>query len=36
MSEYGQRLHFDDQGIAICPESHEKYELTKEGKVIKH
>ena len=36
MSEYGQRLHFDDQGIAICPESHEKYELTKEGNVIKH
>jgi UDP-2-acetamido-3-amino-2,3-dideoxy-glucuronate N-acetyltransferase len=36
MSEYGQRLHFDDQGIAICPESHEKYELTKDGKVIKH
>ncbi len=36
MSEYGHRLHFDDQGIAICPESNEKYELTKDGKVIKH
>ena len=36
MSEYGHRLHFDEQGFAICPESHEKYELTKDGKVIKH
>jgi UDP-2-acetamido-3-amino-2,3-dideoxy-glucuronate N-acetyltransferase len=35
MSEYGHRLHFDDNGIATCPESHEKYELSKEGKVIK-
>lgn len=35
MSEYGHRLHFDDKGIAVCPESHEKYELTKEGTVIK-
>ncbi|MEI6172229.1 MAG: acyltransferase [Bacteroidota bacterium] len=35
MSEYGHRLHFDEKGIAVCPESHEKYELTKEGKVIK-
>jgi UDP-2-acetamido-3-amino-2,3-dideoxy-glucuronate N-acetyltransferase len=35
MSEYGHRLHFDEQGIAICPESHDKYELTKEGRVIK-
>lgn len=35
MSEYGHRLHFDEKGIANCPESNEKYELTKDGKVIK-
>jgi UDP-2-acetamido-3-amino-2,3-dideoxy-glucuronate N-acetyltransferase len=34
MSEYGHRLEFDDNGIADCPESHEKYRL-KEGKVSK-
>jgi len=27
MSEYGHRLQFDDQGIAYCPESKEKYVL---------
>ena len=27
MSEYGHRLQFDDQGIAHCPESKEKYVL---------
>lgn len=27
MSEYGHRLKFDDQNIAICPETGEKYEL---------
>ncbi|MEL4456092.1 acyltransferase [Lutimonas vermicola] len=27
ISEYGQRLYFDEEGIAICSESHEKYEL---------
>lgn len=27
MSEFGHRLNFDDKGIAICPESNEKYEL---------
>lgn len=27
MSEYGHRLHFDGKGIAICPESKEKYKL---------
>lgn len=27
ISEYGHRLTFDDQGIAECPESKEKYEL---------
>lgn len=35
MSEYGHRLHFDDKGIAICPESNDKYKLTKDGKVNK-
>jgi UDP-2-acetamido-3-amino-2,3-dideoxy-glucuronate N-acetyltransferase len=25
MSEFGQRLHFDENGIAICEESKEKY-----------
>jgi UDP-2-acetamido-3-amino-2,3-dideoxy-glucuronate N-acetyltransferase len=27
ISEHGHRLNFDDNGIAICPESMEKYEL---------
>ncbi len=27
ISEYGHRLHFDEEGIAVCSESHEKYEL---------
>ncbi len=27
MSEYGHRLHFDKDNIAICPESGEKYKL---------
>ena len=35
MSEYGHRLHFDDNGIAICPESKERYQLTDDGIVIK-
>lgn len=34
MSEYGHRLHFDEKGIAECPESKEKYKL-EEGKVSK-
>ena len=34
MSEYGHRLEFDENGMAICPESKEKYQLT-EGKVNK-
>ena len=28
MSEYGHRLHFDTDGIAVCPESKELYNLT--------
>lgn len=27
MSQYGHRLHFNEQGIAVCPESGMKYEL---------
>ncbi len=27
MSEFGHRLNFNDEGIATCPESGEKYEL---------
>ncbi len=34
MSEYGHRLHFDDKGIAVCPESKEKY-LLHEQQVTK-
>ncbi len=34
MSEYGHRLEFDHNGIAECPESHEKY-LFKDGTVHK-
>jgi len=28
MSEYGHRLHFNEEGFAHCPESNEKYQLT--------
>jgi UDP-2-acetamido-3-amino-2,3-dideoxy-glucuronate N-acetyltransferase len=34
MSEYGHRLHFDTNGIAVCEESKEKYQL-KDGVVTK-
>lgn len=34
MSEYGHKLKFDQDGIGVCPESHEKY-LLKDGIVIK-
>jgi UDP-2-acetamido-3-amino-2,3-dideoxy-glucuronate N-acetyltransferase len=27
VSEYGHRLHFDEKGLAICPESKEVYQL---------
>lgn len=29
MSEYGHKLQFDSDGLAVCPESHEKYKLEK-------
>lgn len=34
MSEFGHRLQFDENGISVCPESEEKYEL-KNGRVKK-
>jgi len=34
MSEYGHRLYFDAEGLAICPESKEQYRL-ENGKVRK-
>lgn len=34
MSEYGHRLNFDKEGIAICPESKERYKL-ENGRVKK-
>ncbi|MDR0207118.1 MAG: N-acetyltransferase [Bacteroidales bacterium] len=30
MSEYGHRLFFDEEGIAVCPESNQKYILKNE------
>lgn len=32
MSEFGHRLHFDDNGIALCPESGERYSIA--GKTV--
>jgi UDP-2-acetamido-3-amino-2,3-dideoxy-glucuronate N-acetyltransferase len=29
MSEYGHKLAFDENGIAVCPESNQKYKLEK-------
>lgn len=34
MSEFGHRLTFDDENIAVCPESQEKYKL-ENGRVSK-
>jgi UDP-2-acetamido-3-amino-2,3-dideoxy-glucuronate N-acetyltransferase len=34
MSEFGHRLHFNEKGIAVCPESKEQYQL-KDNKVSK-
>lgn len=34
MSEFGHKLVFDQDGLAVCPESEEKYQL-QEGKVFK-
>ncbi|MFP4448014.1 MAG: DapH/DapD/GlmU-related protein [Bacteroidales bacterium] len=35
MSEYGHRLKFDKNNIAVCPESNEKYILDENGNVSK-
>ena len=35
MSEYGERLMFDEEGIAICPSTNDKYYL-KNGTVAKN
>jgi UDP-2-acetamido-3-amino-2,3-dideoxy-glucuronate N-acetyltransferase len=34
VSEYGHRLSFDDSGIAVCPESGQRYKLS-DGEVTK-
>ena len=34
MSEYGHRLHFNEERIAFCPESKQKYSL-ENGKVVR-
>ena len=34
MSEYGHKLKFNPEGLAVCPESQDKYRL-ENGKVIK-
>jgi UDP-2-acetamido-3-amino-2,3-dideoxy-glucuronate N-acetyltransferase len=34
MSEYGHKLKFNPDGVAVCPESQEQYRLDK-GKVLK-
>jgi len=34
MSEYGHKLHFDENGLAKCPESGEKYRI-EDGRVSK-
>ena len=34
VSEYGHRLEFDDEGVAVCPETRDVYKL-EEGKVRK-
>jgi len=34
MSEFGHRLNFNETGIAVCPESQERYQI-HDGKVMK-
>ena len=34
VSEYGHRLHFDEDGVAFCPETGQEY-LLKENKVVR-
>ena len=35
VSEYGHRLEFDADGVAVCPESGQKYCLSEGKKVIR-
>lgn len=34
MSEYGHRLNFDENGVAICPESGQKYRMVDSGHAL--
>lgn len=34
MSEYGHRLNFDENGMAICPESGQKYRMVDSGHAL--
>jgi UDP-2-acetamido-3-amino-2,3-dideoxy-glucuronate N-acetyltransferase len=34
MSEYGHRLNFDENGLAECPESGQKYRLVDSGHAL--
>lgn len=33
VSEYGHKLHFDEKGIAICPETKQEYQLVEDNVV---
>lgn len=35
VSEYGHRLHFDEKGSAVCPESGQQYQLKNEEVIIR-
>lgn len=34
VSEYGHRLHFDNSGLSLCPETQDQYKLTQ-GQVVR-
>jgi UDP-2-acetamido-3-amino-2,3-dideoxy-glucuronate N-acetyltransferase len=34
VSEYGHRLHFDNSGLALCPETQDQYKLNQ-GQVVR-
>ncbi len=35
MSRYGHRLRLDDQGVGVCPESNERYQLSSDSNSLK-
>jgi UDP-2-acetamido-3-amino-2,3-dideoxy-glucuronate N-acetyltransferase len=35
VGEYGHRLHFNDEGIAVCPESAQTYKLERDNLVLR-